>query len=147
MNKFNFYEIQKDIFEISDKDYYKAHCISADYKLGAGIAKEFDKRYNLRNRLLAQEEEREFPDCIIIDNIFNIVTKLHYYDKPTYKNFRLAISIFKDLVEKHSIRHIAMPTIGYGLDRLEWTKVRKILINELKYLDCEILVCHYPIKI
>lgn len=33
------------------KDYYLAHCISGDYALGAGIAKEFVHRYNMRTKL------------------------------------------------------------------------------------------------
>lgn len=38
-------EVNKDLFTVS-KDYALAHCISADFKLGAGIAKEFDKRFD-----------------------------------------------------------------------------------------------------
>ena len=36
-------EVKQDLF-IVPKDYALAHCISADYALGAGIAKEFAKR-------------------------------------------------------------------------------------------------------
>ena len=31
-------EIRKDLFNISNNEYYYVHCISADYALGAGIA-------------------------------------------------------------------------------------------------------------
>ena len=43
-------EVKKDLFTVSN-DYALAHCISADFTLGAGIAKEFDKRFNCRIRL------------------------------------------------------------------------------------------------
>ena len=43
-------EIKKDLFTMPN-DYALAHCISADFALGAGIAKEFDKRFNCRKRL------------------------------------------------------------------------------------------------
>lgn len=33
-------EVKKDLFTVSD-DYALVHCISADFALGAGIAKEF----------------------------------------------------------------------------------------------------------
>lgn len=48
--------IQDDVF--NHKDCYYAHCISRDYALGAGIAVEFDKRYDMRNRLLKLAEEK-----------------------------------------------------------------------------------------
>lgn len=144
MQKFKFSEITKDIFELSDEKYYKAHCISADYAMGAGIAKKFDKKYNIKERLINLDEEREFPDCIMIDNVFNLVTKLHYWDKPTYSSLKKSIRIFRDLVEAHSIRHLAMPLIGCGLDKLNWDIVRSIIIEEFKNTDCEIIVCHYP---
>ena len=36
-------EIRDDLFKY-DKEYYLVHCISRDFALGAGIAKEFDKK-------------------------------------------------------------------------------------------------------
>lgn len=36
---------------LAPDNYYLAHCISADYALGKGIAKEFDVVYNMRKRL------------------------------------------------------------------------------------------------
>lgn len=33
------------------KEYYLVHCISGDYALGAGIAKEFNRRYDMRIKL------------------------------------------------------------------------------------------------
>ena len=43
-------EVKKDLFTMPN-DYALAHCISADFALGAGIAKEFDKRLNARQKL------------------------------------------------------------------------------------------------
>ena len=43
-------EVKRDLFTASD-NYALAHCISADFALGAGIAKEFDRRFNCRKRL------------------------------------------------------------------------------------------------
>ena len=42
-------EIKKDLFTMPN-DYALAHCISADFALGAGIAKEFDKRFDARKK-------------------------------------------------------------------------------------------------
>ena len=43
-------EIRDDLFKY-DKEYYLVHCISRDFALGAGIAKEFNKRYSMREKL------------------------------------------------------------------------------------------------
>lgn len=39
-------EEKRDLFTVDDS-YYLAHCISADFKLGAGIAVEFDRHFDL----------------------------------------------------------------------------------------------------
>ena len=46
----NYKEEIKDLFTVPD-DYYLAHCISADFGMGAGIVVEFNRRYNMKNIL------------------------------------------------------------------------------------------------
>lgn len=46
-------EEKKDLFDVSD-DYFLAHCISADFGMGKGIAVEFNKRFNLKNELMRE---------------------------------------------------------------------------------------------
>lgn len=41
-----YHEEKLNLFSIDDS-YYIAHCISADFALGAGIAKEIDERLNI----------------------------------------------------------------------------------------------------
>lgn len=45
------------------------------------------------------------------------------------------------LGEARNIHKIAMPTIGCGLDRLQWDKVSEIIKEVFKDSDLEILVC------
>lgn len=45
-----FTEKNMDLFSVPN-DYYLAHCISADFALGAGIAVEFNKRFDMRRKL------------------------------------------------------------------------------------------------
>lgn len=66
-------EKKMNLFEVDNK-YYLAHCISADYALGAGIAVEFQKKYHLKN-LLNQIGNHKYPSCIFINPVFNLVTK------------------------------------------------------------------------
>ena len=73
--KGNLFDLDKDI-------YYFAHCISADYELGAGIAVQFQKRFKLKS-ILKNIGSGTYPDLITIDNVFNLVTKGKYWNKPT----------------------------------------------------------------
>lgn len=45
----------RDLFTVPD-NYYLAHCISADFKMGAGIAVEFCKKFDMKNAL-----NRKYP--------------------------------------------------------------------------------------
>ncbi len=81
--------VKKDLFTI--KDCFYAHCISRDYALGAGIAVEFNKRYNMRKKLICMSEKHPSTlrkRCICIDNVFNLVTKEKYWHKPTYETLK-----------------------------------------------------------
>ena len=93
-------EEKRDLFTMPS-DYALAHCISADFKLGAGIAKEFNKKFLCKKRLFNifpkswiprwdKTQDRFKGGCIplgISDDeppiIFNLVTKRNYWNKPT----------------------------------------------------------------
>ena len=40
------------------------------------------------------------------------------------------------------IKKLAMPIIGCGLDKLEWSKVKDLIIQVFKNMDIEILICY-----
>lgn len=134
-----FSEINGDLFsrKMNDKDYY-VHCISRDYACGAGIAKEFNKRYGLTRKL------RELPitDVMIVENVFNLVTKQKYWQKPTYKSLTDSIIYLKELIlfMKGNVETLVMPRIGCGLDKLEWNKVKKIIKSVFDDTDIKIEV-------
>ena len=138
----------RDLFSVSD-DYYLTHCISEDFTLGAGIAVEFNKRFDMRRKL--NEEFPDFSDymnhyrlqgeCILIDRVLNLVTKQKYYHKPTYKSMKKALQFMKRVCEANNIQRVAMPLIGSGLDKLQWDKVSKIIQDVFEDTDIEILVC------
>ena len=126
------------------KDYALVHCISSDYALGAGIAVDFQRRFHLKDKL-KENGSGTYPDCIYIshalNNIFNLVTKKKYWNKPTYESLEQSLQLMKAIVVENQIKKIAMPKIGCGLDRLQWPKVREIIKNLFQDTDCEILVC------
>lgn len=141
-------EIQKDLFTVSD-DYYLAHCISADFALGAGIAVEFNKRFDMRNQLNLLypnyldkfERHRIGGDCILVGKVFNLITKEKYFYKPTIITMILSLKKMKEICLEKGIKKVAMPTIGAGLDRLNWKDVSNQIHNIFVDTDIEILVC------
>lgn len=136
--------IQDDVF--NHKDCYYAHCISRDYALGAGIAVEFDKRYDMRNRLLKLAEEKpETLDekCIEVENVFNLITKEKYWEKPSYNSLEESLLEMKEKLSKNkNKKKLVMPKIGCGLDRLSWDKVEPMVQEIFKDLDIEIVICY-----
>lgn len=134
-------EVYCDLFTV-DKDYFLAHCISADAKMGAGIAVQFKKRFKLGQlQDIAKQTPLNVGSCVIVGRTLNLVTKRFYWDKPTYETFTMALEDMKQLAIKHDIKKIAMPTIGAGLDKLSWTKNREIIKELFADTDIEVLVC------
>jgi hypothetical protein len=135
-------EEKRNLFTVDDK-YYFAHCISSDCKMGAGIAVDFQNKFYLRNALLNFDEDiRKHPTCILIDRVFNLITKKTYSGKPTYKSLEIALEEMGNLIDLYQIKYLAMPKIGCGLDRLQWGKVREIIKEVFQDTDIEILICY-----
>lgn len=137
----NISEIKGDLFTSDDN---LAHCVSADFKMSAGIAKTFKAKFGQKEALLAtgvgvgkcavlrissKEDNVSVPK---IRYIFYLVTKEKYWQKPTYETLRDSLRSMYEYCKKHDITSISMPRIGCGLDGLEWSKVRKIVLSELK---------------
>lgn len=139
-------ETQKDLFTVP-QGYYLAHCISGDYALGAGIAKKFDEVYNMRFKLhrdYAIPEGKKFANigrALLVDNVFNLVTKERCFHKPTYDTLYDTLVDMREQCEDFGITKVAMPRIAAGLDRLNWEKVKDVIDDVFKDTDIEILVC------
>jgi len=134
-------EVQKDLFSVPH-GYYFAHCISGDFALGAGIAVKFNELYNMRKKL--KNTVDYIPDncAILIDNVFNLVTKRKCYHKPTYASLRESLEDMIETIETLEIEKIAIPQIGCGLDKLDWDIVKEIIEDVFEDIDIEILVCY-----
>ena len=141
----HFTYLQKNLFDMPH-GYCFAHCISNDFALGAGIAKEFDERYNMKNRLKAHFNTDEVTQNYIgyalkIDNIYNLVTKDKCYQKPSYENLTKALKNLAQNIQYERITKLAMPKIGAGLDKLNWTIVLSIIKDVFKDIDIDVAIC------
>ena len=133
-----FTEIKGNLFDrkLEYPSEYYVHCISRDYACGAGIAKEFNKRYNLSLRLL----DLPRTSCMIIDNVISLVTKPKYWQKPTYDSLKKALVDLKEICGEILVKTLVMPKIGCGLDKLNWKNVKKMLEEIFEDTDINIEV-------
>lgn len=133
---------KKDLFTMP-QGYYLAHCISADFALGAGVAKVFDEIYNMRLKLFKNYDNYEYHggDALPIDNVFNLVTKDKYWNKPTYESLRKSLEMMKEWLGFLNVTKLAMPWIGCGLDRLNRDEVYNIICEVFEDMDIEIVIC------
>lgn len=138
-------EQKRDLFSV-DSDYYLAHCISADFGMGKGIVVEFNKKFDMKNKL-----KQLYPnylqtwtngDCLKEGKVFNLITKERYYGKPTLITLKSALIKMKEICLKENITKIAMPKIGCGLDQLNWSDVKRLLFETFEDTDIEIFVCY-----
>eukprot|EP01095_Lingulamoeba_sp_RSL-Kostka_P013981 TRINITY_DN594_c0_g4_i1.p1 TRINITY_DN594_c0_g4~~TRINITY_DN594_c0_g4_i1.p1 ORF type:complete len:200 (-),score=52.34 TRINITY_DN594_c0_g4_i1:54-653(-) len=163
-----------DLFSTNDEAL--AHCVSRDLVMSKGIAVFFKKYYqNVReleeqnikiggcgylffedgkkpeNYIENEENEEETDDKPKPHtHIFYLVTKEKYFNKPTYKSIRASLLSMRDIIVEKGIKHISIPLIGCGLDRLRWTSespralsVKKILEEVFEEVDISITVYKY----
>lgn len=145
-------EKQGDLFQLPN-DYILMHCISADFAMGAGIATKFRDmgiKDFLKKALPNYEQEWDDGTCLstnIQRQVLNLVTKRHYWEKPTYNSLQAALysayAHIDGIAQCKKIVKIGMPRIGCGLDGLDWDKVRPMIIDIFDDLDnVEITVCY-----
>ena len=136
----------RDLFTVPE-DYFLCHCISADFTLGAGIAKKF-AALGVRDALKKEYGRYIGESGACLDTYatkwhgeYNLVTKKRYFDKPTLLSLKQALNHMKTYVDNGD--KIAMPKIGCGLDRLNWQEVEQIIREVFADTDIEILVCDW----
>lgn len=142
-------EVNEDIFDWLDRNkdskVVLVHCISADKALGAGIAKEIEKRFKVKSKLketICWDGFGEPTFTAINENfwIVNLVTKWRYFDKPTYETIEEALRESRPFVRSIKGVKIVMPKIGCGLDGLYWNRVKEII--EKEYIGLDVTVCY-----
>jgi O-acetyl-ADP-ribose deacetylase (regulator of RNase III) len=131
-------EVYKDLFTVPDY-YYLAHCIASDLRMGAGIAVKFQKKFSLRKEL--EQYNVKVGSCILVDRVFNLITKSRSSGKPTYKTLESSLIEMKQIIIDNDIKYLAMPKIGCGLDRLQWGRVSEMLKEIFSDYDIDIIIC------
>ncbi len=120
----------KNLFE-SPEEEVLCHCISKDCALGAGIALEFRNRYGVEELV---EQQKGVGECAYVEKkgrrILHLITKEKAGDRLTYDNLEQSLISARRICLEQKITTLAIPKIGCGLDRLEWSKV-ETLVNKI----------------
>jgi len=140
----NYHEEKMNLLSVP-QGYAIAHCISADFALGAGVAKQIEEVFGMRDMLRRRFDYMDFqadgPYCAPCLNVYNLVTKEKYWHRPTLDTLREALLDMKVTANEDGVKKIAMPRIGCGLDRLSWEDVKPMIQEIFADTDIEILVC------
>lgn len=141
----NILDAEKELHKGKDPIYY-AHCISADAKLGKGVAKLLDDKFSIREEILFYDRIEwwlpfKYPWVYTTHWgawVFNLITKEHYYDKPTYESLQKALDFLAANCKYRKVKTLVMPKIGCGLDGLKWSRVYMMIMKTLKDIpgDC-----------
>lgn len=139
-------EERKNLFDVP-QGYYIAACITGDFSLGAGVAKQLNERYHMKEKL-----QRLYPipdgelawyvgNALLVDNVFNLVDKPTRYDKVAESDlYNALIDMYVQMDEK-MVHKLAIPRLGCGCDGLEWENVLDMIEEIFDDVDVEILVC------
>lgn len=135
-------ELKGDLFNVPS-EYALAHCVSSDFRMGAGIALEFKKKFGSVQVLKNQHKTPGEVAFIKFNSrhIYYLITKKHYWNKPTITNFKNSLWELKKQMQLAKVSKLAMPKIGCGLDRLAWCTVKNIIKSV--FIDSEIKILIY----
>ena len=156
-------ELEHDLFEVNEvfvkpneELYCLAQCISADFAMAGGIVLEFNKRWNMKERLVEfygnaiNKFKRNGGMCIpmMVKNskeeqfpVFNLITKRSVRQQPTYDDIKKALEDMMFEMDFKGYHKLAMPLIGCGIDGKDWAEVSKIIQEVFKDTNVEILIC------
>ncbi|KAI4471144.1 hypothetical protein MML48_1g08476 [Holotrichia oblita] len=142
------HEVEGDLFS-AGTDYSLGHCVAEDMKMGSGIAVSFRRDFKRVDELLGQRKTQ--GNVAILEDqgryIYYLVTKRESSKKPTYQTLWLSLQKMKDHIIANSVKKLALPRIGCGLDSLEWNEVKAMLEYTFGDVDIEIKIYNFQQEI
>lgn len=72
--------------------------------------------------------------------IINFPTKGHWKQNSKIEDISNGLDDLITIIEKYSIKSIAIPPLGSGLGGLDWNQVKKLIEEKLKNINCTIIL-------
>ncbi|XP_054270311.1 uncharacterized protein LOC128991447 [Macrosteles quadrilineatus] len=139
--------IPGDLFS-APNDFALAHCVGQDFRMVSGISLKFKNEFKRVGELLDQKVSVGGCAHLDVDGrlIFYLVTKEFSNSKPQYEDLHRSLIALKEKCLQFKVKKLAMPLIGCGLDRLDWSRV-KTDINQVFYnTNIEIQVYDFKVE-
>ena len=120
--------------------------------MGKGVALQFKTAFpaNFREYAAACRRGEVVPGKVFVFEtgqlthphyIINLPTKRHWRGKSRIEDIEAGLRSLRQEIESRGIRSVALPPLGSGLGGLNWTKVRRLIEQELKELrNVEVVV-------
>ena len=124
-------ETRGDLFVQCPPHIPLAHCVSLDFHMNKGIAKIFKLRFGNVSFLKAQVQS--VGQCATLNHegryIFYMATKHRFFHKPSYSSLAKSLQSLRCHMETLGLSQLAIPRIATGLDNLEWSRVKEIIMK------------------
>ena len=115
-----------------DFEHSIAHCISADFKLGAGIASQIkDKFPSSLPRKARRNQELHVQSLGQNKYVYHLITKPLHLDRAKYQSLREALLAMRDHLVSFRIGKLGLPHLACGLGNLEMTEVKQFIHESL----------------
>jgi hypothetical protein len=128
-----------------------AHCVSLDFHQGAGLAKVVKERFGGAENVWRDPPPRIGHTSVSTGGgrmILSLVTKRHYWQKPSYHNVCSALWSLKEVCEKFQIPCIVIPfKLSCGLDGLNWQIILDKILQLFTESSTRLIICHRPASV
>lgn len=122
--------------------YKVAQAINADLSFSPkGLTGLMNKYFNIGEQLLDYVNvEWETGDVIPTGSVYNLLTKNNKDDCATYDNVKLCLENLRDICYRDNTKYLAIPKIGCGRDKLNFTKVLYLICDIFGNTDIQVCV-------
>lgn len=121
--------------------YHICFAIPCDLSFGSETARRIEAYFGIHEKIenklddfCMTKDELEVGDIITVDNVNVLFTTKAKYQHPTYDDIRKCAERLAEHCFDNKVRFLAIPQIGCGHGRLEWSQVKDIFIEEFDKL-------------
>ena len=124
------------------QSYYLAHGISRDLNFKVGLPALFEKQFNLKEKLTYfYGDDLDIGEAYLTDNVYSLVVKDSSYDMPDRDMLIGTLQEVHRDMDERKVKKLAIPRLCCGRNGLDWDDVKKMIEDEFRGSDVEILVC------